>query len=37
MNIAFTFVEPLPVGLLYSLIPAGTLSWKRRSPTPAPT
>ena len=30
MNIAFTFLEPLPVGLLFTLIAAGVLSRKRR-------
>lgn len=31
MNIAFTFLEPLPVGLLFTLVAAGILSRKRRS------
>lgn len=30
-NAAVTFLEPLPVGLLFSLIAAGTLSRRRRS------
>lgn len=30
-NIAYTFIEPLPVGLLITLITAGVLSRKRRS------
>jgi hypothetical protein len=30
INIAFTFLEPLPVGLLHTLISAGLLSRKRR-------
>jgi amino acid transporter len=30
VNIAFTFLEPLPVGLLFSLVSAGLLSRKRR-------
>ena len=37
-NIAFTFLEPLPVGLLFTLISAGVLSRKRRAaggPDPA--
>ena len=37
-NIAFTFLEPLPVGLLFTLIAAGVLSRKRRDggvPDPA--
>ena len=29
-NIAFTFLEPLPVGLLFSLVTAGVLSWGRK-------
>ena len=36
VNIAFTFLEPLPVGLLFTLVTAGLLSRKRRSPAPAP-
>ena len=35
VNIAFTFLEPLPVGLLFTLVSAGVLSRKRR-PTGAP-
>jgi uncharacterized membrane protein (DUF485 family) len=31
INIAFTFLEPLPVGLLFTLIAAGVLSRKRRT------
>ena len=31
VNIAFTFLEPLPVGLLFSLVAAGVLSRKRRA------
>jgi hypothetical protein len=31
VNIAFTFLEPLPVGLLFTLVTAGVLSRKRRS------
>jgi uncharacterized protein DUF4199 len=31
MNIAFTFLEPLPVGLLFTLVAAGVLSRKRRT------
>ena len=30
VNIAYTFLEPLPVGLLFTLISAGMLSRKRR-------
>lgn len=30
VNIAFTFLEPLPVGLLFTLVTAGVLSRKRR-------
>lgn len=30
VNIAFTFLEPLPVGLLFSLVSAGVLSRRRR-------
>jgi hypothetical protein len=30
INIAFTFLEPLPVGLLFTLVSAGVLSRKRR-------
>jgi hypothetical protein len=31
VNIAFTFLEPLPVGLIFSLVTAGVLSRKRRA------
>lgn len=31
VNVAFTFLEPLPVGLLVTLIAAGVLSRKRRT------
>ena len=31
INIAFTFLEPLPVGLLFTLVAAGVLSRKRRT------
>ncbi|MEO8505107.1 MAG: DUF4199 domain-containing protein, partial [Acidobacteriota bacterium] len=31
LNIAFTFLEPLPVGLLFTLTAAGVLSRKRRT------
>jgi hypothetical protein len=34
-NIAFTMVEPLPVGLLFTLVSAGVLSRKRRAKDPA--
>ena len=30
VNIAFTFIEPLPVGLLFTLVTAGVLSRRRR-------
>ena len=30
VNIAYTFLEPLPVGLLFTLVSAGVLSRKRR-------
>jgi len=30
VNIAFTFIEPLPVGLLITLVTAGVVSRKRR-------
>jgi len=30
VNIAFTFIEPLPVGLLFTLVTAGVMSRKRR-------
>jgi hypothetical protein len=32
VNIAFTFLEPLPVGLIFTLVSAGVLSRKRRAP-----
>ena len=32
VNIAFTLLEPLPVGLLFTLVAAAVLSRKRRSP-----
>jgi hypothetical protein len=32
VNIGVTFLEPLPVGLLFALVSAGVLSRKRRSP-----
>jgi hypothetical protein len=31
VNIAYTFLEPLPVGILFTLVAAGMLSRKRRS------
>lgn len=31
MNIACTLLEPLPIGLLFSVVPAGVVSRKRRS------
>ena len=31
VNIAFTLIEPLPVGLLFALVAAGVLSRKRRA------
>jgi hypothetical protein len=30
VNIAYTFIEPLPVGLLFALIAAGVMSRKKR-------
>ncbi|MEZ4699725.1 MAG: DUF4199 domain-containing protein [Rhodothermales bacterium] len=36
VNIAFTFLEPLPIGLLFALVSAGILSWKRK-PQPSGT
>ena len=30
VNIAITFLEPLPVGLVFTLVTAGVLSWRRR-------
>ncbi|HEX8245458.1 MAG TPA: DUF4199 domain-containing protein [Longimicrobium sp.] len=35
MNAAFTFLEPLPVGLVFALVSAGVLSRKRRGTEPA--
>jgi hypothetical protein len=35
VNIAYTLLEPLPVGILFTLIAAGVLSRKRRGVTPA--
>lgn len=35
VNIAITFLEPLPVGLLFTLVTAGVLSRKRRDKTAA--
>ena len=35
VNIAFTLLEPLPVGLLFTLVSAGLLSRKRRVESPA--
>ena len=32
VNIAFTALEPLPVGLIFTLVTAGVLSRKRRNP-----
>ena len=37
VNIAFTFLEPLPVGLLFTLVSAGVLSRKRRASAGAVT
>lgn len=37
VNIAFTFLEPLPVGLLFALVTAGIVSRKRRVEEPALT
>lgn len=37
VNIAFTFLEPLPVGLIFSLVTAGVLSRKRAVGVPEPT
>ncbi len=36
VNIAITFLEPLPVGLLFTLVSAWALSRKRRTPDAAP-
>ena len=35
INIAITFLEPLPVGLLFTLVSAGVLSRKRRDQSAA--
>ena len=35
VNIGFTFLEPLPVGLVFTLVTAGVLSRKRRAAEPA--
>ncbi len=35
VNIGFTFLEPLPVGLVFTLVTAGVLSRKRRVAEPA--
>jgi hypothetical protein len=35
VNIAFTFLEPLPVGIVFTLVTAGVLSRKRRADSPA--
>jgi len=35
VNIALTLLEPLPVGLLFTLVTAGVLSRKRRAEGPA--
>jgi hypothetical protein len=35
VNIGFTFLEPLPVGLVFALVTAGVLSRKRRATAPA--
>lgn len=34
VNVAFTFLEPLPVGILFTLTAAGVLSRKRRTEIP---
>ena len=36
INIAYTFLEPLPVGLVFTLVTAGVLSRKRREPVISP-
>jgi hypothetical protein len=35
INAAITFLEPLPVGLVFALVSAGVLSRRRRRPEPA--
>jgi Protein of unknown function (DUF4199) len=35
INIAFTLLEPLPVGIVFTLVTAGVLSRKRRAARPA--
>jgi hypothetical protein len=35
VNVAYTFLEPLPVGLLFALVSAGILGRKRRGAEPA--
>ena len=35
VNIALTFLEPLPVGIVFTLVAAGVLSRKRRAERPA--
>ncbi len=35
VNVAITALEPLPVGILFTLVAAGVLSRKRRAPDPA--
>jgi hypothetical protein len=37
LNIAFTLLEPLPVGILFTLVTAGMLSRKRRAVVAAPS
>jgi hypothetical protein len=37
VNIAYTFLEPLPVGILFTLAAAGMLSRKRRREMAAAT
>lgn len=36
VNIAFTLLEPLPIGLVFTLVTAGVLSRKRREPAVGP-